>query len=131
MIVLETINSSEQQLKSQVDRVLNYLKIGNSWQEFKPNNLKFAVDKSGNLVFKAKYNNKGFLLSWLNGELSLTNVKDNLTYNSEQISDLGNWLINFNVDGSERFLSDIQDVITDLGLKNISNLPNYTKTMIN
>ena len=35
------------------------------------------------------------------------------------------------VDGSERFLSDIQDVITDLGLKNISNLPNYTKTMIN
>lgn len=130
MIVLETTNSSEQQLKSQVDRVLNYLKIGNSWQEFKPNNLKFAVDKSGNLVFKAKYNNKGFLLSWLKGELSLTNVKDNLTYNSEQISDLGNWLINFNIDGSERFLNNIQDAITDLGLKSISNLPEYTKTKI-
>jgi hypothetical protein len=127
--MLEIQNTPESQLQMKVNMALNCLKIGNSWKEFKPNNLKFGVDKSGNITFRARYGNRGFLLSWNDGDLTLTNIADNLNYKGQQISDLGEWLFNFNIDGCKRFLGEVQNLVSRMKLKNISNLITYVDNL--
>jgi hypothetical protein len=116
----------ERQLKFDVKSVLNYLKIG--WKEYDPYNLVFRINDKGELVFYAEYKN-GFELDYVTGDLYLKNTVSSINKRGKQITNLGTWLFNLNIDGATSFLNSIEDTVDKLGLVNV-DLLDYTNTEI-
>lgn len=121
----------ERQLKFGVKSVLDYLKIG--WKEYDPYNLVFRINNKGELVFYAEYKN-GFELDYVTGDgytgdLYLKNTVSSINKRGKQITNLGTWLFNLNIDGATSYLNSIEDAVDKLELVNI-DLLEYTNTEI-
>jgi len=113
----------ERQLKFGVKSVLDYLKIG--WKEYDPYNLVFRIDNNGELVFYAEYKN-GFDLEYVTGDLYLKNKVTSINKRGKQITNLGTWLFNLNIDGANTFLNSIEDAVEKLELRDV-DLLDYVK----
>ena len=116
----------ERHLKFGVKSVLDYLKMG--WKEYDPYNLVFRINDKGELIFYAEYKN-GFELDYVTGDLYLKNTVSSINKRGKQITNLGTWLFNLNIDGATSYLNSIEDAVDKLELVNI-DLLDYTNTEI-